>query len=197
MRVKICGITNYEDAMVAIEYGADALGFVFYEKSPRYISPKDASDIIKKLPPFVEKVGLFVEDSKENIMKISSFCGITLAQLHWEVTKEFIDSLPIATLPVIRVKEPKDIELFNDRYRLVDAFVKEYGGSGKRLNLDWFNGIDCSKIILAGGLSADNLCELDGFGFYGVDVSSATEATKGKKDPNKVKAFIDNAKSLR
>jgi phosphoribosylanthranilate isomerase len=85
---------------------------------------------------------------------------------------------------------------FKDRYRLVDTYSEGYGGSGKRLNLEWFNGIDCSKIILAGGLTPENVAQVKQLGFYGVDVSSGVEWIKGKKDPQKVKQFIANAKSL-
>jgi len=98
--------------------------------------------------------------------------------------------------PVIRAGAPEDIARFGSRYRLVDAYCEAYGGSGKRLNLEWFEGVDCSKIILAGGLSPDNVAEVKPYGFYGVDVSSGTEAEKGKKDPKKVEAFIRYAKSL-
>ncbi len=196
MRVKICGITNLKDAMYAIECGADALGFVFYKKSPRYISPKDTRKIIEQLPPFVEKVGLFVEESVSAIEKAASLSGITLAQLHWDVDEEFVDSVDFPVLPVIRAKSQEDIGRFGDRYRLVDAYVDGYGGEGKRLALEWFAGRDNSRIIIAGGLTPDNLAELSGFGFYGVDVSSGIEVSKGIKDHTKVERFISHAKSL-
>jgi len=196
MRVKICGITNIEDALHAITHGADALGFVFYEKSPRYITPDSAKEIIDQLPPFVEKVGLFVNESAKEIERVSYKSHITLAQIHFDVEREFLDDINFPTLPVIRAKSQKDIGEFSDRYRLVDAYCEAYGGSGKRINLEWFDNIDCSKIILAGGLSPDNLSEIKEYDFYGVDVSSATESKKGKKDHNKVERFINNAKAL-
>lgn len=196
MRVKICGITNLYDAQYAIGCGADALGFVFYEESPRYIEPSRAIEIIDALPPFVEKVGLFVNKSAKEIEQISYASHITLAQIHFDVEKSFLDEISFPTLPVIRAKSPKDIEKFAGRYRLVDAFCETYGGSGKQLKLDWFDEIDCSQIILAGGLTPDNIYELKGYGFYGVDVSSGTESSKGIKDDKKVKGFISNAKTL-
>lgn len=196
MRVKICGITNLEDALHAVKCGADALGFVFYDKSPRYISPDKARKIIEALPPFVERVGLFVNESVEEINTICQHAKISTAQIHFEVDEEFLDSISEQTLPVIRAKSAEDIEIFADRYRLVDAYCEAYGGIGKRLNLEWFEGIDCSKIILAGGLNAENISEVRSFGFYGVDVSSGVELKKGKKDPQKVEQFIKNAKSL-
>ena len=196
MRVKICGITNLNDALHAIRAGADALGFVFYEKSSRFISPHDAKQIIDQLPPFVEKVGLFVEKSASEIEKIATASHITLAQIHFDVDEDFLDRISFPTLPVVRVKEVGDISRFSDRYRLVDAYCEAYGGSGKQLNLTWFDGKDCSKIILAGGLDSENILGLGRYGFYGLDVSSGTEARKGIKDPKKVERFVTHAKSL-
>ncbi|WP_281951457.1 phosphoribosylanthranilate isomerase [Nitrosophilus kaiyonis] len=196
MRVKICGITNLEDALIAIDAGADALGFVFYEKSPRFISPQKAKEIIKELPPFIERVGLFVNETKKNIEDIYKYTNISLAQLHFDIDKDFLESFEIKVLPVVRAKKKEDILKFKNYYRLVDAYVEEFGGSGKRVALDWFKDVDCSKVILAGGLSPKNIEEVKKYGFYGVDVSSGVEAYKGKKDPNKVKEFIKKAKSI-
>ncbi len=196
MRVKICGITSYDDAMLAIEAGADALGFVFYPGSPRYIAPEAARKIINRLPPFVEKVGLFVEETPGRITELSRQSGITLAQIHFDVGEAFLEEVAFPTLPVVRARTPEDLERFTDRYRLVDAYCESYGGSGKRLALEWFAGRDNSRIIIAGGLTPENVTELAGYGFYGCDVSSGTEAAKGVKDPVKVRDFIRHAQSL-
>lgn len=196
MRVKICGITNLQDAMQAVEAGADALGFVFYRESPRYIAPSDAKKIIDKLPPFVGRVGLFVNEGIDTIDTISKYCDLTLCQIHFDVDEEALDMIGSKAMPVIRAKEAKDVLQYKDRYRLIDAFSEAYGGSGKRLNLEWFKGVDCSKIIIAGGLTAENLQELKSYKFYGVDVSSGVERIKGRKDYEKVSKFIENAKSL-
>lgn len=196
LKVKICGITNLEDALYAIACGADALGFVFYENSPRYISPEDAQKIIEKLPPFVENIGLFVNVDAKHINMVSSNTGISRAQIHFDVDEAFLDEIEVATLLVIRAKEKDDVQKYSEQYRLVDAYVESYGGEGKRLNLDFFKGVNCSNIILAGGLTKDNLAEVKKLGFYGVDVSSGVESIKGKKDFMKVKQFISNAKSL-
>ena len=196
MRIKICGITNLKDALHAIECGADALGFVFYSKSPRYITPAAAKRIIDKLPPFVERVGLFVNEGIETIDTVCRYSDISRAQIHFDVDEESLDAVGLQTLPVVRAKSPEDLLRFKDRYRLVDAYSEEFGGSGKRLNLEWFKDVDCSKIILAGGLTPENVSQVKGFGFYGLDVSSGVESVKGKKDPEKVKQFIANAKSL-
>jgi len=196
MRVKICGITNLKDALHAVECGADALGFVFYNKSPRYITPTAAKRIIDQLPPFVERVGLFVNEGVETIDTVCKYSDISRAQIHFDVDEESLDAIGLQTLPVVRAKGPEDLTKFKERYRLVDAFSEAYGGTGKRLNLGWFNGIDCSKIILAGGLTPENVAQVKQLGFYAVDVSSGVESIKGKKDPKKVKQFIINAKSL-
>jgi phosphoribosylanthranilate isomerase len=194
MRCKICGITSYEDAMSAIEAGADALGFVFYEKSPRYISVQDAKSIITKLPPFVEKVALFVNVDAKTINSICQETGATLAQLHFDVPDELYKDLTVPYIKVVRAKNKEDVLKYSDEYRLVDAYCEAYGGAGKRINIEWFDGVDCSKIILAGGLDSKNVNDLKNYGFYAVDVSSGVEISHGKKDPLKVKEFINNAK---
>jgi len=194
VRVKICGITNLEDALLAVDAGADALGFVFYEKSPRYIAPKEAARIVEQLPPFVERVGLFVNQTQRVIESVCEQSGMSLAQLHFDVDERFVDGLSIKALPVVRARSAQDLVKFQDRYRLVDAYVQEYGGAGKRVALEWFDGMDCSRIVLAGGLTPSNVAEVKRYGFYGVDVSSGVEAAKGKKDPKKVRDFIQRAK---
>lgn len=195
MRVKICGITNLVDALDAISSGADALGFVFYPDSPRYITPKVARAIIKKLPPFVEKVALFVNETAETIQSVCLETGCTLAQIHFEVSDDFFDLLHFPSLRVIRAQKQEDVHQYADQYRLIDAYCESYGGSGKRLNIEWFEGVDCSKIILAGGLDPTNVASLKSYGFYGVDVSSGVEASKGKKSADLVRTFIEKAKA--
>lgn len=194
MRVKICGITTLEDARQSINSGADALGFVFYDKSPRYISAENVQSIISQLPPFIEKVGLFVNEDAQTINAIAKASGITLIQLHFDVSDELCNALELPYIKVVRAQSPEDIKTDTNEYRLVDAFCEAYGGMGKRLNLEWFSGIDCSKIILAGGLSPDNVKECLTYGFYALDVSSGVEAKKGVKDSAKVSAFIKAAK---
>ena len=193
MRTEICGITSYKDAMIAIEAGADALGFVFYKKSPRYVSIQQAQEIIRQLPPFIEKVALFVNEDADTINGITQTIGATLAQLHFSVTDTLTDALSVPFIKVVRAKSAEDILCFNDEYRLVDAYCEAYGGAGKRINIEWFNGVDCSKIILAGGLSPENVAALKEYNFYGVDVSSGVEISHGIKDHKKVKEFIKNA----
>lgn len=193
MRTKICGITSFKDAMEAISAGANALGFVFYEPSPRYISPAQAKIIIDKLPPFVEKVGLFVNVDAQVINSYIQESGCTLAQIHFDASDELYEQLFVPHIKVIRARTKEDILKYSNEYRIVDAYCETYGGEGKRVNIEWFEDTDNSKIILAGGLDPDNVASLIEYGFYGVDVSSGVEVSHGKKSPFKVKAFIDNA----
>jgi len=195
MKVKVCGITNLDDALHASDNGVDYLGFVFYDKSPRYISPKSAQVIISQLPEQIETVALFVNNTPAEINSMMSESGAKIAQIHFEVDELFLSQVNYPTIPVIRATCKNDIDKFSNQLKLIDVFCDTYGGSGKRLNLEWFNGIDCSNIIVAGGLCPNNIQETKQYGFYGVDASSSLEASKGNKDHDKVKQFIDNAKS--
>ena len=197
MRVKICGITNLEDAIDAINAGCDALGFVFYEKSPRYIKPLKAKEIVQQLPPFVQTVGLFVNENEDFINQTCKVANMQLAQIIDDNKTLNYDLLDTKSIEVVRVKSKKDLENLDDKYYLVDAFVEGFGGSGQRLALEWFENIDCSKLIIAGGLKAENLRDLDNKGFYGVDVSSGVEEYKGKKDKNKMINFIKEANEIK
>lgn len=195
MWVKICGITNLEDALCAIDAGADALGFVFYPKSPRYITPKNAKGIAEKLPLDVKKIGLFVDATPEEIGVTCKEAQMDMAQIHFEVDKDFWSALKVPFLRVVRARESCEVEQYKGLIRLVDAYVEGYGGAGQRLDLSWFENSDCENIILAGGLTPENIEQLKPLGFYGVDVSSGVEKAKGIKDHDKVKAFIQRAKA--
>jgi phosphoribosylanthranilate isomerase len=197
MRVKICGITNLQDALDAINAGANALGFVFYPKSPRYINAFEAKQIVEKIPPFVQTVGLFVNENETFIDEVCSDAKMQLAQIIDDNEIVNYDLLNTKYVKVIRANSAKDIKNLNKEYYLVDAFVDSFGGEGKRVALEWFEDIDCSKLILAGGLTSKNLKELNGFGFYGVDVSSGVEATKGKKDRQKMIDFVKEANEIK
>lgn len=196
MRVKICGITNLDDAIAAIDAGADALGFVFYEKSPRYIDPKEAAKISKALPPFIERVGLFVNVSADFVNRVCKETKMSLAQIHFEAKDSFYDGLDVKYLKVVRAKSKEDVKKDQNRYRLIDAFVESYGGEGKRVDLDWFRDIDCSKIILAGGLNLKNIQSIKKYDFYATDVSSGVEKSKGIKDHEKIRSFIEAVKDI-
>ena len=196
MRVKICGITNLQDAIDAINAGADALGFVFYSKSPRYIEPLKAKEIVEKLPPFVQTVGLFVNENEDFINKVCQKSKMQLVQIIDDNELLNYDLLQMKYIKVLRVKSKEDLKNLSSDYYLVDAFVEGFGGEGKRVALEWFEDIDCSKFILAGGLTSNNLKEIDGYGFYGVDVSSGVEESKGKKSKQKMINFVKEANEI-
>ena len=196
MRVKICGITNLQDALDAINAGADALGFVFYVNSPRYITPLKAKEIVEKLPPFVQTVGLFVNENENFINEVCHESKMQLAQIIDDNELLNYELLEVKFIKVIRVKSQKDLKNLNKDYYLLDAFVDGFGGEGKRVALEWFENLDCSKFILAGGLTSNNLKEINGYGFYGVDVSSGVEESKGKKSKQKMINFVKEANEI-
>lgn len=197
MKVKICGITNLQDALDAINAGADALGFVFYEKSPRFIEPLKAKEIVQQLPPFVQTVGLFVNESSKHINDICKVANMQLAQIIDDENITQLENLEYKHILVLRVKSKEDLQNAQDTFVLVDAFVEGFGGAGKRIEKSFFTGLDTSKMIIAGGLKADNLKDLGEFDFYGFDVSSGVEASKGKKDKNKMIEFIKAANEIK
>jgi phosphoribosylanthranilate isomerase len=203
VKVKICGITNYEDAAAAIDMGADLLGFNFYPKSPRYITPEKATEIIRKLSAFTDIVGVFVNESIEKIHEIKEQCQLDWIQLHGDEDPEFCNefrSHNVKIMKAIRVKDQKDVERAEDFFTdaiLLDAFnPKKYGGTG--VSFDWnIIGHIGKRIFLAGGINPDNAAKAIELGVYGIDVCSGIEAKPGKKDYKKMKKLFDNIRHLR
>jgi phosphoribosylanthranilate isomerase len=201
IKVKICGITNIDDAVAAVDFGADALGFVFFEKSPRYISHANAATIIKKLPSFTTTIGVFVNEKPEQIEKIIDLTHIDAVQLHGNEPPEMCD-ISRRVIKAIRVKSLESLDpLINYKDKvsafLLDTFTPDIlGGTGQIFNWDIaIYAKQFGKIILAGGLTPDNVAEaIRRVRPYGVDVSSGVEAKKGKKDYRKMKLFIERAK---
>lgn len=200
MRVKICGITNIEDALAAVELGADALGFVF-AKSPRQVTKEQARDIIENLPPFVSPVGVFVDEKVETIKEICDFCGIHTVQLHGNEDPLYINDLKgYKIIKAFRIKEEGDLKPlanYKPHAFLLDSYVKGVmGGTGVAFN--WEVARQAHKygaIILSGGLTSENVQEaIRIVKPYAVDVSSGVEASPGKKDKVLMKWFIVNAK---
>jgi phosphoribosylanthranilate isomerase len=201
VKVKICGITNLGDALVAVEFGADALGFVFFKGSPRYIPPDDARQITLRLPPFITTVGVFVDENPEEVERIMKHAAIDMAQFHGHESPEacVIDR---RVIKAVRIKELTDLDALR-HYRvsafLLDTYTPEsFGGTGQIFN--WEIAVDAKqfgKIVLAGGLNPDNIEKaIRRVRPYAVDVSSGVEEEKGKKDHKKVKLFIERAKSV-
>lgn len=203
VKVKICGFTNYEDAAAAMEMGADLLGFNFYPKSPRYILPEKAAQIIGKLPAFIDIVGVFVNSSLEEIRDTIDLCRLSWVQLHGDESPQFCRGLlshNVRTIKAIRVKEQSDIDraesYFTDAV-LLDAFdPQKYGGTG--LTFDWnIIGHITKRVFLAGGINPDNVAQALKLGIYGIDVCSGIEAQPGKKDHQKMRKLFDNIRRIR
>lgn len=200
VKVKICGITSLEDALHACACGADALGFVFYEQSPRCIDPAAAATIIRQLPPFVTTVGLFVNADPEQVEELADFCGLDVIQLHGDEGPDECDFTPRRTIKALRVKDAESITQHSDypvSALLLDAWVKGvYGGTGHSFNWELAAQVARQRpVILAGGLTPDNVAEaVRSVRPYAVDVSSGVEAAPGRKDPARVTAFIRAAK---
>ena len=203
VRVKICGITDVEDALHAVGAGADALGFVFHDKSLRYVSPEHAKEIIGALPSFVQTVGLFVNSEAGFINGISDRCGLDIVQLHGDEPPEYCELIRRRVIKAFRVRDVKSLDTVRN-YRvagiLLDAYSPHaYGGTG--LTFDWEFARRVSEhgpIILAGGLTPDNVREaVNKVTPYAVDVSSGVESDPGRKDPQKVSDFIRRAKDNR
>jgi phosphoribosylanthranilate isomerase len=200
LKIKICGITNQEDADIAIQEGADALGFVFYPQSPRYVQPAVAQHIIASLPPFVVPVGVFVNQDLDMVKRVFDDCGLALAQLHGDESPGFCESLHRPVLRAIRLRGRSSFLALAEwkgrigvRGFIVDTFSDTaYGGTGH--TTDWSLAAEVAKaapMLLAGGLTPENVQEaIRQVRPYGVDVSSGVERSPGQKDPDKIRGFI-------
>ena len=199
-RVKICGITNIEDAVAAAEYGADAIGFVFQPKSPRAITPETAKNIVSALPPFITIIGVFVNESKQEIERIIRYVGLNIVQLHGNEPPDACQ-LNKKVIKAIRVKDLTDLEPLK-RYNVSAFLLDTYsphtmGGTGQIFN--WDIAVEAKKfgrIILAGGLNHENIEEaIKWVRPYGIDVAKGVESNKkGEKDHKKLKLFIEKAR---
>ena len=200
VKVKICGITNIGDALHACACGADALGFVFYAKSPRCIESEQARGIIAALPPFVASVGLFVNERLGRIEEVAAFCGLGMIQLHGDEPPESCRIPGRRVIKALRVRDAGSLARaaeYEVAGLLLDAWVPgAYGGTGRSFNWELAERIARHRpVILAGGLTAENVAAaVAAVAPYAVDVSSGVEAAPGVKDPAKVAAFIRAAK---
>jgi phosphoribosylanthranilate isomerase len=200
VRVKICGVTNVEDALLACELGADAIGLNFYEKSPRCISPFTASKVIAKLPPFVAAIGVFVNWQAAPVASLAKALGLAAAQLHGDESPKLVGETAkkVSVIKALPVGKGSALPPFA-KYRGVAAFLLDtphsgqYGGTGR--TADWTGAQTAAKshrILLAGGLTSENVAEaILAVRPYAVDVTSGVESKPGKKDPAKLRAFFE------
>lgn len=202
-KVKICGITNYDDAVAAMEMGADLLGFNFYPQSPRYVAPAKAAEIIKRLPAFIDVSGVFVNSTLEQIREIAGQCQLDWIQLHGDENTDFCRWLAydsVKTMKALRVKNAGDLQQVDSYFTdavLLDTFnPAKYGGTG--LTFDWnIIGHIAKRVFLAGGITPENAAAAVGLGVYGIDVCSGVECEPGRKDHGKMKALFDSIRHLR
>ncbi len=200
--VKICGITNIEDAHHAVRCGADALGFIFFEQSLRFISHRRAAEIVRSLPEHISKIGVFVNTDLKFVRDIVKHVNLSAVQLLGTEGPDDLVNFETSVIKVFRVGREYDVEVMKNY--IVDAFLLDamtegtFGGSGK--TFDWNIAVrakEYGRIILSGGLTPENVEDAVRFVRpYGVDVSSGVEARPGKKDPVKVRNFIARAKSI-
>ena len=203
VKVKICGLTNLADAQVAVEAGTDLLGFVFYEKSPRHVAIPAAGAIARQLPPFVTRVGVFVNAPEELVVQAISMCGLNVLQFHGDETPEYCTQFGVMSLKAFRVRDAESLAAL-PAYATMDGYLLDayspsgLGGTGEQFN--WELAISAKQfgkpIFLAGGLTPENVADaVRRVEPFGVDVSSGVETSPGKKDAAKVRAFIAAAKA--
>ena len=201
VRVKICGITNVTDGLVAAEAGADMIGLMFYDKSPRHISLATAVEISRALPPHVQRVGVFVNPDAAQVMEAIATCGLNLLQFHGDETSDFCTQFGLMSVKALRVQNEESIAVLENYHTdayLLDAHSKSgLGGTGEKFN--WDLAIEAQKfgkpIFLAGGLTPENVADaVRQVRPFAVDVSSGVESAPGKKDAAKVRAFIKSTR---
>lgn len=201
VRIKICGITNLDDALLAAELGADALGFIFYPKSPRQVDAETARAIIAQLPPFVAAVGVFVDEAAAVVRDLAVQAGLDWVQLHGQESPEYCRSLERKVIKAFRIQDESSLIRLADyqgtvQALLLDTYKKgQVGGTGEIF--DWHLARKAKQygpIILAGGLTSENVAQaIATVGPAAVDAASGIEAAPGKKDPKKLRAFFKAA----
>jgi phosphoribosylanthranilate isomerase len=203
VKVKICGVTSYADALAAVDAGADLLGFNFYPESPRYVTMEQAADIVKQLPAFVTLVGVFVNASLDTVHEAMERCYLDWVQLHGDESPEYCRSLlsnNVKVMKALRVRTREDVIRAHDYATdaiLLDAFhPQQFGGTG--LAFDWSLVQHTGKrVFLAGGINPDNAAQAVELGVYGVDICSGVESEPGRKDHAKMKQLFENIRYYR
>lgn len=192
IKVKICGMTRLDDALEACRLGADALGFIFYKKSPRYITPQKAAQIIKNIPPFISTVGVFVNETTQHVQTVRQESGVEIVQLHGEESPRMCKEIGGSIIKAFRTGEDFDTNIlrpYDEKALLLDAYDADaYGGTGKRC--DWSVARTLAKqyrLILAGGITPHNVVEaVAKVHPYALDISSGVECEPGRKDHKKM-----------
>ena len=203
VKVKVCGMTNLKDTLLAVEEGSDAVGFIFYKKSPRSVTMKLVREIVLELPPFVDTVGVFVDETADQINKIADYCNLDMVQLHGGESPTFCKRMRrrvIKAFRVIDMQSVKNISNFQVSGFILDTFSESlHGGTGKVF--DWNLALPAKKfgpVIMAGGLTPNNVRQaIQRVRPYGVDVCSGVESEPGIKDHKKIRFFLKNAKAGR
>ncbi len=197
-RIKICGITRPEDAQAAIQAGADAIGLVFYAPSPRAVNIEQAQKIAAVVPPFVTITALFVDPSAEEVQKVLDSVRIDLIQFHGDEDEHFCEQFNTSYIKAIRVRQTQDVVANSLRFPSALAFLLDSfkagvpGGTGETFDWSLIPKESSKPIILAGGLTAENIAlAIQQVQPFAVDVSGGVEATKGIRDPSKIQAFIN------
>ncbi|MCO6426549.1 phosphoribosylanthranilate isomerase [Nitrosomonas communis] len=202
VRVKVCGITRVEDALAAVQHGADAIGFVFWQESARFVSPMQAREIALRLPPFVSVVGVYVDPFPEWVEETSVIAGLSLLQFHGQESPEFCNQFILPYIKALRVREGMDLLQYGELYQnakglLLDTYTAGMpGGTGQVFDWSMVPLDFPSPLILSGGLHPDNVANaIRQVRPWAVDVSSGVEITKGIKDVNKISAFMQGVKN--
>jgi len=203
VKVKICGITNADDARLAVEAGADALGFIFVENTPRFVTPEQAAAIIRLLPPFVTPVGVFWDHPTGHVKAVAEACGLRALQFHGDETPDDLAQYALPVIKTIKVSGPEDLARMEPYRARVAAFLLDsatrWSEGEPRQPIEWrLARMAAGPIILSAGLTPDNVAEaIEIARPYAVDVNSGVEAAPGKKDPDKVRRFVARAKVIR
>ena len=200
-KVKICGITNQEDARAAAQAGADAIGFVFCPASPRHVTPSQAALLAHGLPPWIVRTGVFVNSPAEDVQEAITQCGLSMLQFHGEETPDYCRQFGIMSMKAFRVREKstlEELQLFSTDAWLLDAWSDAgHGGTGKTFDWDFAaRAVALGRpVFLAGGLTAENVAgAIRQVRPYAVDVSSGVELSPGKKDHDRIRRFIESVR---
>lgn len=205
IKIKICGITNKRDAIAAAGLKPDMMGFVFYNGSKRYVEPKIVRDIANELPPFIAKVGVFVDLDKNKVLEIAEECSLDMLQFHGDEAPDYCAGFENSykVMKTFRIKDGgslKGINDYNTNFYMLDTYsYKEKGGTGESFDWKVIEGFEFLRpVILSGGLTPYNVRDaIEKFSPYGVDVSSGVEVSPGKKDTPLMKKFVENVRKVR